>query len=90
MKEYSIERKKEMTSTPSLVGPTGVQLLNFCCSGVSVGYAVEYSSCFISAFNLDIYYWHKVKHTYLTKLIGTTASNYMYNYNDNIYFSVYA
>ena len=38
----------------SLVGPTGVQLLDFCCSGMS-WFAVEYSSCFISVVNLDLY-----------------------------------
>ena len=41
----------------SLVGPTRVQLLDFCCSSVSVhiGLAVEFSSCFISVLNLDLY-----------------------------------
>ena len=24
-----------------------------------------------------VYYWHKVKHIYPTKLIGTTARNYV-------------
>ena len=40
----------------SLVGPTGVQLLDFCCPSVSVlaFLSVEYSSCVISVFNLDL------------------------------------
>ena len=41
--------------------------------------------------NLLLYYWHKVKHIYPTKLKGTAEETmYNYNYNGNIYFSLYA
>ena len=36
----------------SLIGHTGFQLLDLCCS--SVGLAVEYSSCFISVLDHDL------------------------------------
>ena len=46
-KKNSILRLDALT----LVGPTGVQLLDF----FAVDVAVEYKSCFISVWNLDLY-----------------------------------
>ena len=39
----------------SLVGPTGVQLLDFVAPAFQSWFAVEYSSCFISVMNLDLH-----------------------------------
>ena len=40
---------------PSLVGPNGAQLLDFCYPAFQSWFAVEYSSCCISLMNLNLY-----------------------------------